>query len=337
MRQPGRIRLGSRVFLPVQQLALKPHHGYVLSRADGSMRLEEIALLLPTEEEDEALQFLYGLAVLGIVEFDPPVSEGLFSLRPILQKHYETAGKDDREVKRIKDTAERLVAEGPIALMGLTPDMPQDQVKKAFTSMKNDFKRDRFSERVAASCRKELTFKEKKLTEAFLRLEVGRLEEAARPRTVETGAKEINPDQMQMRREMIKSETQETMEQNARLAEKYVQKAREYFNEKDFHNCIQFCRLAVSFGGETGPVMMLMGEALVKNPNTKWQRMAEDCYVKACELDPWNAEYRVSLGLFYQRHGFDHRARRQFEKALEILPGHQIARDAMERLGGEQA
>jgi len=335
MRQPGRIRLGSRVFLPVHQLALKPHHGYVLSRADGSMRLEEIALLLSAEEENEGLQFLYGLTVLGIVEFDPPLSEGLFSLKQILQNHYETAGKDDREVKRIKDTFERL-AEDPMALLGLTLDSPQEEVKKAFTRMKNDFRRDRFSEHVATLCRKELTFIERKLTETFLRLEVGRLEEAARPRAAEATVAEFDTEGLERRREMVKSEAQETQEQNTRLAEKYEQKAREYFNEKDYHNCIQFCRLAVSFGGETGSVMMLMAEALEKNPHTKWQRMAEDCYVKACELEPYNAEYLVSLGLFYQRHGFDHRARRQFEKALEILPGHDAARDAMSRLGGGQ-
>jgi len=335
LRQQGKIRLGTRVFLPVHQLALKPHHGYVLSRADGSMRLDEIALLLSADEEDESLQFLYGLAVLGVVEFDPPVSDGLFSLRQVLQKHYETAGRDDREMKRIRAAAERLVAEDPIVILGLTPESPAEEVKKAFTKMKNDFKKDHFSERVQNECRKELSFIEKKLTEVFLRVQVGRLEEAARPR-VEQAVTEINTEQIGMRREMIKSEAQETQEQNARLAEKYVVKAREYFNEKDYHNTIQFCRLAVSFGGESGGVMTLMAEALVKNPNTRWQRMAEDCYIKACDLEPFNAEYRVSLGLFYQRHGFDHRARRQFEKALEILPGHRVALDAISRLDTEQ-
>ncbi len=263
LRQPGRIRLGSRVFLPVRQLALKPHHGYVLSRADGSMRLEEIALLLSAGEEDESLQFLYGLAVLVIVEFDPPVSEGLFSLRQVLQKHYETAGRDDRETKLIRDMAGRIVAEDPIAMLGLTADSPHEEVKKAFTRIKHDFRRDRFSERVATACRKELLFIERKLTEVFLRMQIGRLEQAARPRT-ESPVAEINTEDLQVRREMRKSAAQETQEQNARLAEKYAQKARDYFNEKDYHNCIQFCRLAVSFGEETGSVMMVMAEALVK-------------------------------------------------------------------------
>ena len=331
LRQPGRIRLGSRVFVPVQQLALKPQHGYVLSRADGSMRMDEIALLLSPGDEEESLQFLYGLAVLGVVEFDPPASEGLFSLRQVLQRHYEAAGRDSGELKRIHDAVERLTTDA-IAALGLTHESTPDEAKKAYQRMKNEFRKEHFSERVAAECRKELTFIERKLGEVFLRMQVGRLEEATRPRS-ESVVTELNADQAQMRREMVKSQAQEAQEQNARLAENYLVKAREFFNEKDYHNCIQFCRLNVNFAGESGPALTLMAEALAKNPNSKWQRMAEDAWVKACELEPWNAEYRVNLGLFYQQHGFDHRARRQFEMALEIIPGHQAAREAMSRLG----
>ncbi len=59
--------------------------------------------------------------------------------------------------------------------------------------------------------------------------------------------------------------------------------------------------------------------------------MAEQNYLKATEIDPWNADYRVSLGRFYKRRGLKLRARKQFEQALETVPSHE---DAMKELEG---
>jgi Tfp pilus assembly protein PilF len=132
---------------------------------------------------------------------------------------------------------------------------------------------------------------------------------------------------------MVKTEAQATQEQNIKLADRYYQKAREYLHEKDYHNCIQFCRLAIKFNTQSAPFHALMAEALAKNPNTKWQKMAEDAYQTACDLDPWNAEYRVALGVFYQNQGLGIRARKQFEKALEILPTHAVAKAALKGRG----
>jgi tetratricopeptide (TPR) repeat protein len=139
-----------------------------------------------------------------------------------------------------------------------------------------------------------------------------------------------------VRREMVKTKAQATVEQNERLAETYYQKAREYFHDKDFHNCITFCRLSLKFHEAASHVYALMGEALSRNPNSRWQRMAEEALQKACDLDPWNAEHHVALGQFYVSQGLAIRAKRQFEKALEILPTHQVAAAAMKGLSGRR-
>ena len=50
--------------------------------------------------------------------------------------------------------------------------------------------------------------------------------------------------------------------------------------------------------------------------------MAERSFLQASELDPWNADYLVVLGQFYKRQGLKARARRQFERAIELQPNH---------------
>ena len=107
-------------------------------------------------------------------------------------------------------------------------------------------------------------------------------------------------------------------------------KARDAYVEKDYHNCIQFCRQSLKYMGEVAEIYALMAESLLKNPNSRWQRMAEEALNRACELDAWNAEHWVSLGQFYRSRGLDHRARRHFEKALEIQPSHTLARTELD-------
>ena len=53
-------------------------------------------------------------------------------------------------------------------------------------------------------------------------------------------------------------------------------------------------------------------------------------FLRATALDPWNADYLVVLGQFYKRQGLKARARRQFERALELQPGHPKAREELD-------
>ncbi|MGH9867579.1 MAG: tetratricopeptide repeat protein [Candidatus Polarisedimenticolia bacterium] len=337
IRLPGRLKMRDKLFLPIHRLALKPTDGYVLSRVDGSMRLDEIALLLPPGEEESCLLFLYGLAVLGLLEFVPPLAQGPFSLREVMHGHYDAAAREERDVSLIKQTAERVIHQSPEEILGVDMRADLAAVQKAYDEARRLFRRDRFIERVREKHKKELDFIDNKLAEAFLKLQVARLEKAGSMPRDDVARSEIDPHNLQVRREMVKTKAQSDVEQNEKLADNYYQKAREYFHDKDYHNCIQFCRLAIKFNENTpAHVYALMGDALARNPHARWQKMAEEALLKACELDPWNAEFHVALGQFYVSRGLAIRARRQFEKALEILPSHAAAAAAMKALPRER-
>lgn len=329
LRLPGKVRLGQRSFVPVHMLALRPNHGFILSRVDGSLRLDEITMLMPGGEEDESLAFLYGLAVLGLVEFDPPANEGLFSLREVMQDHNEAHARERKEVALIEETAKRLHGtRSAHEVLGVGTDSSIQEIQAAYERLRTAFKKERLSARVREKHKKELAQIETRLAESFMRLQVSRLERSAvTPQAIaEPSLTAIVPEEMMVRREMLKSEAQATQEQNVRLGEQYFTKARDAYAEKDYHNCIQFCRQAIKYMGDVAEVYALMAESLLKNPNHRWQRMAEEALNRACELDAWNPEHWISLGQFYRSRGLDHRARRHFEKALEIQPSHAIAR-----------
>ena len=92
--------------------------------------------------------------------------------------------------------------------------------------------------------------------------------------------------------------------------------------EGDFHNAIQYGKLAISYNAQDARFYFLIADCQSRNPEARWQRMAEENLAKATELDPWNAEIWMSLGRLYKRQGLRLRAKKQFEEALKLVPNN---------------
>ena len=73
-----------------------------------------------------------------------------------------------------------------------------------------------------------------------------------------------------------------------------------------------------------------LGVALSKNP--KWRREAEEHFVKAIEIEQFNADYYIALGTLYKDVGMLKRAESQFKQALQISPHNAAAQEALESL-----
>jgi len=334
---PGKLAVNKNQVLPMNRLALRPHHGFVLSRIDGAMTTSELCQTLPSDTVDESLKFIYGLLVFGIAVLEPPLADGPFQLRGIVTQHHETRARSQSEVKMIREELARVSGQSAVSVLGVDEGTPADALKRIYEERKSRFQRDRFLESTREEFKKELDLIEAKLTQAYFKLELSALE-GAQQRTLQSteATNVVEAADLVKRREFSKTERQATLEENVKLAEKYHQKAKEYYREGDFHNCIQFCRLSIRFNTEAAPSYLLMGDALAKNPDRRWQRQAEDAFEKATELDPFNPSYFIKLGNFYKERGLDRRARRMFEKALELVPSNPDAAQGLKSLKGRR-
>jgi Tfp pilus assembly protein PilF len=61
-------------------------------------------------------------------------------------------------------------------------------------------------------------------------------------------------------------------------------------------------------------------------------KKAERDFLRAIELEAWNPEGYVGLGMLYKREGLLLRARKQFERALEIDSDHKGARKGLNEM-----
>jgi hypothetical protein len=312
--------------VPLERVALSPAHGYILSRIDGQSRLQDILALLPPAEEGLACRFLYGLLVMGVVNYDPPVGDGAFRITTILRDHADTVALEGLQERMVLETYAALKNKNPQEVLGLPQGASRDTIERAYEEAKDRFSRDRILPRIRERMRAELAVIESRFVEAYLTLVQARsIEHGARPEDGSPVKEPQGVDDFLVRVEMDKTKSKVAIEENARLSESYYAQAKKFMREGDPYNAIQYGKLAISYSPSDARFYFLLAECQARNPDARWQRLAEQNYVEAARLDQWNAEYRITLGRFYKRRGLKLRARKQFEEALTLAPTHEVA------------
>ena len=107
------------------------------------------------------------------------------------------------------------------------------------------------------------------------------------------------------------------------MAQARYQAGKAHFEEKDYHEAVESLREAVRLAPETPDYHHLLARALVKNP--KWRKQAEKHFTCVIELEPFRTAAYVELAQLYEEGGLATRAKKMYEKVLELNPDHEIA------------
>jgi curved DNA-binding protein CbpA len=92
---------------------------------------------------------------------------------------------------------------------------------------------------------------------------------------------------------------------------------------KDYYGAVQLLREAVRLDSSKPPYHFHLGMALMRNPRTR--REGEQHLLKAAELEPFNAQIRLRLGMMYKEAGLPKKAEVYFREALQIDPDNRAA------------
>jgi len=110
----------------------------------------------------------------------------------------------------------------------------------------------------------------------------------------------------------------------AQMAELCYQQGRVRFERKEYHAAVHLLREAIKLDPSRAPYHYHLGIALIRNPRTR--RDAEQHLSKAAELEPYNAQIRVKLGLLYKEAGLSKKAEHFFREALQMDPENRVAK-----------
>ncbi len=332
LRQDRGIRLCDQLYLPFDQLSLTPVEGFLISRIDGQARVRDILAQVPPAEEEAASRFVFGLLILGLAQFVPPIGSGPLRCNDLVRGEEEKRRREEREKSEVAQFYETVRAGAPAQVLGVQPDATAEQIKAAYLERKERFAPARFLKKIRTELREELQIIEARLLEAFLAL---RSRELGSARSAGAGTERLvnlNLDQLSMRKELSKTERQSVEEERTRLSEQFLGKARDYWKIGDFFNCIRYCEFAIDHNDKNAAIFGLLGQALSRNPDYRWQKRAENALVRAAELEAFNPTHWVALGDFYRSHGLIGKARKHYEKALQILPSQPQALQALRDL-----
>lgn len=115
-------------------------------------------------------------------------------------------------------------------------------------------------------------------------------------------------------------------------AEQLYQQGRARFDRKEYHAAVHLLKEAIKLDPNKAPYHFHLGIALIRNPRTR--REAEHHLGRAAQLDSYNPQIRVKLGLLYKEMGLQKKAEVYFKDALKLDPENKTAKKELGGLGG---
>ncbi len=114
------------------------------------------------------------------------------------------------------------------------------------------------------------------------------------------------------------------LEKNAEI--KFSQ-GKSLFSRGKYEEALVYFEEAIKLKSSKANYHLFLAKTEAKVP--LFRGKAEEDFLKAIDLEPWNPELYVALGEFYSLEGLSVKSGRQFKKALDIEPEHEVALKAL--------
>ena len=318
-----RVRLNPAPPSPLEQVPLQPAEGFLISRADGTLTLREVAVMSPLdpEETDRALcaLILAGFLKVDAVEGEPGVPEaprvsaGETSPAPPARKApAPSPGGPRRPAGPVDEMLERFSAlqgQNFYQVLGLTPSASEPEVLHAYYSLAKRLHPDKFSEDETKS-RAERVFAA--ITEAYATLSKPESRREYDKSLSQTGDK---------------PSSESTAASAAEVARQNYLHGRALYEKQEMVKALSFFEHAVE--QDPGKEEYHRYLALVQSRNPRLRKEAERHFLRAIEMNPTFAENYAQIGLLYRKMGQEEKGLEYLKKALSWEPGNETARIAL--------
>ncbi len=222
-------------------------------------------------------------------------------------------GTSEADIDDVLAMREGLAGKNNYQILGLSRTAGPEEIKKAYFQLARRFHPDRFP--------RGLSQEKRGIVEAVF--------------SAVTGAYRVlsNPDSRKNYDSQSGFESGDPQDAS-RIAEIKFRKGKTLYNQGRFQEAMTFLAEAVRLKKDKGDYFLLLAMAESKLPD--YTLKAEEDFNRAIELEPWNPEGYVGLGMLYKKEGLKVKAGNQFKKAIEADPEHQLARQQYRELNGDK-
>ena len=229
----------------------------------------------------------------------------------------EAAREAAREIDESLDEAialrKRMGSLDHFQLFGLTRSADEAEIKKAYFKLARKYHPDRFGRDLDPQLKVQIDELFDRITKSYKALTTPGAA-AAPPEPPPPAADEADKDP-------------------GKNADTRFRQGKTLYSQARYEEAIQYLEEAVRMNDNKGDYFLLL--ALSQSKVRGYSKKAEKNFLRAIELEPWNPEGIVGLGILYKKEGMNTRAKRQFERALEIEPNHQAAKNELETMDGK--
>jgi tetratricopeptide (TPR) repeat protein len=219
------------------------------------------------------------------------------------------------KLEEVLSLKEKLPSLNYYQILGVAKNASEDDIKKAYFHLARKFHPDRFDRTISPEDRVQIEDVFDQITKAYRTL-------TSREERKEYDVRTPTPPESKGR-------------DAGKQADTKFRQAKTLFTMGRYEDALIYLEEAVRLNKNKGSYFLLLAMTEIKIPD--FRKKAEEHFLKAQELEPWNAEAYAGLGILYRQEGMINKAIRQFQKALEFDADHATARRELEALtGGEK-
>jgi len=241
---------------------------------------------------------LYLFYCLDLIEM-----EGEEKLEPTEEKKRERKVRDDKKkMEEFREFSLSIPEMDYYQILGIPQDASPEIIKKAYFNLARKYHPDIF--------RGDKASKEKaKIDEVFSLI-------SKAYNTLSDVKKRGDYD------DQLASPREEKRKDVKRDAEVKFRQGKTLYDQGRYEESLLYLEQAVRLWQGRASYFILLAMSQEKLP--EYVKKAEKNFLKAQELEAWNPDSYIRLGMMYKKEGLFIKARKQFEKALQIDPGNRV-------------
>jgi curved DNA-binding protein CbpA len=306
-----KIFLGKKVSLKNKKYEhyLTDEEKILLDRFSTAQIIDQMAIPARFSNESffKALFLFYCLDMIDVSAADTSYRKDDYSQG---KQGRETISEAEARLEEIRELKSTLKNKNYYEILGVSRVATEEEIKKAYFGLARKYHPDRFPSAFGHEALINEVFD--LITTAYRTL--------------------IDPEKRKRYEAQITEGAPDSAEDLARKADVKYRQGRTLFQQGLYEEAIIFLEEAIRLRKNKPDYYLLLAMAEAKLP--AYKKKAEEDFLKVMEMEPWNPEAYLGLGLLYLGEGLKIKAKKYISKALEIDPDHQQARAALERLEG---